>query len=25
STHSAGGRVTELDVALAERIDAIVG
>jgi 4a-hydroxytetrahydrobiopterin dehydratase len=24
STHSAGGRVTELDVALAERIDAIV-
>ena len=25
STHSAGGRVTDLDVALAERIDAIVG
>ena len=25
STHSVGGRVTELDVALAERIDAIVG
>ncbi|MFM1964960.1 MAG: hypothetical protein RL134_685 [Actinomycetota bacterium] len=25
STHSAGGRITELDVALAERIDAIVG
>lgn len=25
STHSAGGRVTALDVALAERIDAIVG
>ncbi|MFZ9987525.1 MAG: 4a-hydroxytetrahydrobiopterin dehydratase [Candidatus Nanopelagicales bacterium] len=24
STHSAGGRITELDVALAERIDAIV-
>lgn len=25
STHSAGGRITDLDVALAERIDAIVG
>lgn len=25
STHSAGGRITELDVALAERIDRIVG
>ena len=25
STHSAGGRVTDLDVALAQRIDAIVG
>lgn len=25
STHSAGGRITELDVALAARIDAIVG
>lgn len=24
STHSAGGRITDLDVALAERIDAIV-
>lgn len=24
STHSAGGRITELDVALAQRIDAIV-
>ncbi len=25
STHSSGGRITDLDVALAERIDAIVG
>lgn len=25
STHSVGGRITDLDVALAERIDAIVG
>ena len=25
STHSAGGRITDLDVALAGRIDAIVG
>ncbi len=25
STHSAGGRITDLDVTLAERIDAIVG
>ena len=25
STHSAGGRITDLDVALAQRIDAIVG
>lgn len=25
STHSAGGRITDLDVALAERIDSIVG
>jgi len=25
STHSAGGRITDLDVALAERIDTIVG
>ena len=25
STHSAGGRITDLDVALAARIDAIVG
>ena len=25
STHSAGGRITELDVALAERVDRIVG
>ena len=25
STHSAGGRITDLDVALADRIDAIVG
>ena len=25
STHSAGGRITDLDIALAERIDAIVG
>ena len=25
STHSAGGRITDLDVALAKRIDAIVG
>lgn len=25
STHSAGGRITDLDVALAERIDRIVG
>lgn len=24
STHSAGGRITDLDVALAERVDAIV-
>ena len=25
STHSAGGRITDLDVVLAQRIDAIVG